>query len=115
MPTQQMNLTPERDAAVLGVPIALGKDAADGALPERAAAGPKGAPRPNVLGLLKLYGRALWEWRQRRSFPATVHDLSERELIDIGLTRGEIDCVTRHRAIDRLRDSTTYLWIGPGV
>ncbi len=25
MPTQQMNLTPERDAAVLGVPIALGK------------------------------------------------------------------------------------------
>jgi hypothetical protein len=39
------------------------------------------------------------------------HDLSDRELMDIGVTRGEIDCVAGHRAIDRLGDRTTYLWI----
>jgi hypothetical protein len=29
--------------------------------------------------------------------------------MDIGLTRGEIDYLTPERAIDRLRDSTSYL------
>jgi hypothetical protein len=29
--------------------------------------------------------------------------------MDIGLTRGEIDCIAPERAIDRLRDGTRYL------
>jgi uncharacterized protein YjiS (DUF1127 family) len=33
-----------------------------------------------------------------------LHDLSDRELMDIGVTRGEIDYIARHRAIDTLRD-----------
>ncbi|WP_373565261.1 DUF1127 domain-containing protein [Bradyrhizobium sp. YCK136] len=43
-----------------------------------------------------------------------MQDLSDRELMDIGLTRGEIDYLTPERAIDRLRDGTTGLW-GRGV
>jgi len=31
--------------------------------------------------------------------------------MDIGVTRAEIDCIAAHRAIDRLRDGTTLLWI----
>ena len=117
MPTQQKDLTSERDAALLdvGLAIALVQDAAGDTLPETDATGLTGASTRRVSNLLKRYRRAFREWRQRRSFPAAVHDLSERELMDIGLTRGEIDCIARHRAIDRLRDSTVYLWIGPGV
>lgn len=40
----------------------------------------------------------------------TLHDLSDRELMDIGLTRSEIDCIAPERAIERLRDSTRTLW-----
>jgi uncharacterized protein YjiS (DUF1127 family) len=116
MPIQQKDFTSEPDAARLdvGLSIALLKDA-DGALPERDAAGPTVASTPSVPSLLKPYWRAFWEWRRRRSFPATVHDLSDRELMDIGLTRAEIDCIARHPALDRLRDSAVYLWIGPGL
>ena len=35
--------------------------------------------------------------------------LSDRELMDIGLTRDEIDYITPQRAIDRIRDSAMYL------
>jgi uncharacterized protein DUF1127 len=41
----------------------------------------------------------------------SLHDLSDRELMDIGVTRAEIDRIAGHRAIDRLRDGTTHLWI----
>jgi uncharacterized protein YjiS (DUF1127 family) len=128
MPTQQTNLTSgtERDAAVLGLDlsIALVKEAMDDtlatarpnasiaalddALSEKDAAG---ASTRSVLSLLKRYWRAFQERRQRQSLRATLHDLSDRELMDIGVTRGEIDYIARHRAIDTLRDSTTHLWI----
>lgn len=61
-----------------------------------------------LLSLLKRYWRAYWE--QRGSPRLTLHDLSDRELMDIGLTRGEIDCIAPERAIERLRDSTRTLW-----
>jgi uncharacterized protein YjiS (DUF1127 family) len=122
MPTQQTNLTSEteQDAAVLGLDlsIALVKEALgdtltaarpnasiaalDDALSERDA-GRTAASTRNVLSLFKRYWRA---FRERR-----LHDLSDRELMDIGVTRGEIDYIAPHRAIDRLRDSTTHLWI----
>jgi uncharacterized protein YjiS (DUF1127 family) len=126
MPTQQTNLTSEteRDAAVLGLDldlsIALVKEAMDGtlaaarpnasiaalddALSEKDAAGLTAASTRSVLSLLKRYWRAFQERRQRQSLRTTLHDLSDRELMDIGVTRGEIDYIARHRAIDTLRD-----------
>jgi hypothetical protein len=35
--------------------------------------------------------------------------------MDIGLTEGDIDYIVAHRAIERLRDGTTYPWLLPGV
>jgi uncharacterized protein YjiS (DUF1127 family) len=97
MPPQQTNFTSgtERDAAGLGLdlPIAL----------------PTAASTRNVLGLLKRYWRALQERRQRQSLRAGLAYLSDRELMDIGLTRDEIDYITPQRAIDRIRDSAMYL------
>ena len=40
-----------------------------------------------------------------------MRDLSERQLMDIGLTPGDIDYIAAHRAVERLRDGTTYLWM----
>jgi uncharacterized protein YjiS (DUF1127 family) len=31
--------------------------------------------------------------------------------MDIGLTPGDIDYIAAHRAVERLRDGTTYLWM----
>ena len=129
MPPQQTNLTSETDAAGLGLDlsIALVNDAThdalaaarpnapiaalDDVLSEKDAAGPTAASTRGVSSLLKRFWRAILERRQRRSLRGSLHDLSDRELMDIGLTRDEIDYITPHRAIDKLRDSTTYLWI----
>ncbi|RTM13487.1 MAG: DUF1127 domain-containing protein [Bradyrhizobiaceae bacterium] len=59
-----------------------------------------------VLSLLRRYWRAFQERRPR----ITLQDLSDRELMDIGLTRGEIDSLAPERAIDRLRDNARTLW-----
>jgi uncharacterized protein YjiS (DUF1127 family) len=40
------------------------------------------------------------ERRERQKLRATLSDLSDRELMDIGTTRGEIDYVASHRGID---------------
>jgi len=131
MPTQRTSLTSEteRDAAVLGLDlsIALVKEAMDDTfaavranashaalddvVSEKDAAGLTAASTRSVSSLLKRYWRAFQERRQRQSVRATLHDLSDRELMDIGVTRGEIDDIARHRVIDTLRDRTTYLWI----
>ena len=131
MPTQQTNLTSktEPDAAVpvLDLSIAVVKEAMDGtlatarphasiaalhdAVSEKDAAGLTAASTRSVLGLLERYWRAFQERRQRQGVRATLHDLSDRELMDIGVTRGEIEYIAAHRAIDTLRDSTTHLWI----
>ncbi|QDF39217.1 DUF1127 domain-containing protein [Bradyrhizobium symbiodeficiens] len=85
MPPQQTDITAamERDAARLRVDLSI------------------------VLSLLRRYWRAFQEWRPRSR--VTLQGLSDRELMDIGLTRGEIDCIEAERAIDRLRDRTRYL------
>jgi uncharacterized protein YjiS (DUF1127 family) len=114
MPTQQTNLTSEteRDAAVLGLDlsVALVKEAMDDALSDKDAAGLPAASTRSVSSLLKRYWRAFHEWRQRQSLRDTLHELSDRELMDIGLTRGEIDYIAGHRTVDTLKDST-HLWI----
>ena len=129
MPPRQTNLTSEtgRDAAGLGLSIALVKDAMGEALAaarpdasivalrddlsEKDAAGPPAASTRSLLSLLKGYWRAFQERCQRQSLRASLHDLSDRRLMDIGLTRAEIDCIAAHRAIDRLRDGTMHLWM----
>jgi uncharacterized protein YjiS (DUF1127 family) len=114
MPTQQTKPTSEagRDAAGVGLDfsIALTIAALDGALSEKDAAGPPATSAPSVLSLLRRYWRAFQERRQRRRLRATLHGLSERELMDIGVTSAEIDCIAAHRAFDRLRDGATY-WV----
>lgn len=130
MPPQQTNVTSEaeRDAAALrlGPSIALPNDAThegmaaarlnasmatlDDPLPETDAAGPTAVSTRSVLSSLKRYWRALGEGRRRQRLGAALHELSDRELMDIGLTRSEIDYITPQRAIDTLRDSTVYLW-----
>ena len=121
MPPQLTNISPgiEGDAARRGVALSIvhAKDAIDQALAARLkasaraldedAAGPAAASTRSVFGLIKQAWLALLE-RHQSSRP-TLQDLSDRELMDIGLTRGEIDCIAPGRAIDALRDRTRYL------
>jgi uncharacterized protein YjiS (DUF1127 family) len=39
----------------------------------------------------------LFQWRKRRRLLPKLHDLSDRELMDIGITRSEIDYLDSHR------------------
>lgn len=87
--------------------------ALDGALSEKGASGSVTSSVRNVLRLLNRSWRAFQERRQNPQ--VTLQDLSDRELMDIGLTRGEIDYISPQRAIDRLRDSTRYLWSRGGM
>jgi len=131
MPPQQTNLTSGtgRDAAGLGLDLsiasvkdgmgeALAAARPDGsivaprdALSEKDAAGAPAASTRSVSNLLRGYWRAFQNWRQRRRLRAGLHDLSDRGLMDIGVTRAEIDYIAAHRAIDRLRDGTAQLWM----
>ena len=135
MPPQQTNLTSEtgRDAAGLRLNLAIGlvKDVSGNALAEacpdasiaalrdafseKEAAGPPVASPRSVPSLLQGYWRAFRKRRQRERLRVSLHDLSDRELMDIGLTRSDIDHIVAGRAIDRLRDGTTYLWMSRGV
>ena len=129
MPPQLTDISPgiEGDAARRGLNLSIvqAKSAVDqalaarlkasaaaleNALSEEDAAGP--AAR-SVLGLLKQYWSAFWRRRQGRRL--ALQDLSDRELMDIGLTRGEIDSLAPQRAIDTLRDSTLHLWSRGGT
>ena len=128
MPPRQTNLTSEtgRDAARRGrdLSIALVKDAnalaaarpdasiaaLRDALSEKDAAGPPAASTRSVLSLLRGYWRTFQQQRQRQRLRASLDELSDRELMDIGVTRAEIDCIAAHRAIARLRNGTMLLW-----
>ncbi|WP_375313674.1 DUF1127 domain-containing protein [Bradyrhizobium sp. A5] len=91
MPPQQSNISSgiERDAARLRLDLSV------------------------VLSPLRRYWRAFQERRQRSR--VNLQDLNDRELMDIGLTRGEIDYITPERAIDALRDRATGLWSRGGM
>jgi len=110
MPTQQTSVTseagcddarPRPDAS-----IAAPRDAVS----EKEAAGPPMASTPGILSLLHGYWRALQRWRRREGFRINLHNLSDRELMDIGLTRNDIDYIVADRAIERLRDSLMSPW-----
>ena len=53
-----------------------------------------------VSSFFKTYWGAFQERRKRQRLRATLCDLSDRELMDIGTTRGEIDYVASNRGID---------------
>jgi uncharacterized protein YjiS (DUF1127 family) len=114
MPPQQTNPTsePGRDAAGLHVDVAMAS--AKGALPEEATAGPPVVSTRNILRWLKEYWRALRERRQRNRLRLGLRDLNDRQLMDIGLTQGDIDCIAAHRAFEELKDGTAYLWPSRG-
>ena len=133
MPPQQTNITSETEGDAAGLclerPIALVRNAEalaaarldasiatlDDASSVKDAAGPTAASTRNVLGLLKRYWRAFQQRCLRQSLRAGLAYLSDKELMDIGLSRSEIDYLTPQRAIDRLRDSTIYLWNRGGM
>ena len=56
--------------------------------------------RRQVYSPLETYWSAFHEWRKRQRVLATLCDLSDRELIDIGIARGEIDYVASHQGCD---------------
>lgn len=49
---------------------------------------------------LEPYWDAFQEWRKRRRLLADLRDLSDRELMDIGIARSEIDYLTSHPYCD---------------
>jgi uncharacterized protein YjiS (DUF1127 family) len=62
--------------------------------------GQTAASTRRVSRFFKRYWSAFQEWRKRQRLRATLCDLSDRELMDIGTTRGEIDYVASNRDID---------------
>ena len=54
----------------------------------------------DVFSLVRRYWGAFQERRKRQRLIANLCDLSDRELMDIGTTRGEIDYVASNRGID---------------
>lgn len=64
-----------------------------------------------ALDLLRRCWRGFQKQYQRHRLRKALSDLSDRDLQDIGLTRGEIECIAAHRAIDRLRGRTNDPWI----
>ena len=56
--------------------------------------------RRQVYSPLETYWNAFQEWRKREKLRTQLCRLTESELADIGVTRGEIDYVTSHRGTD---------------
>ena len=123
MPPQQSNRSSQtgRDAAMLGrlamddAVAAARPDAsiaaAGGTLSEQNAAGAAAASTRHIWRWLERHWSAFQKRRRRRSLRAALHELSDRELMDIGVRREQIDCISRRRAIDTLGDSTAHLWV----
>lgn len=58
------------------------------------------APRQRVSSIFKRYWAAFQEHRNRRRLQTTLWNLSDRELTDMGTTRGEIDYVASNPDTD---------------
>jgi uncharacterized protein YjiS (DUF1127 family) len=56
--------------------------------------------KATVLQPLEAYWDAFCEWRKRERLRAQLCRLTDGELMDIGITRGEIDYVASNRTID---------------
>ncbi|MGJ4886662.1 DUF1127 domain-containing protein [Bradyrhizobium sp. HKCCYLRH3099] len=81
---------------------------------DKDAAAPPGA----AAGLISWLGQswqAFQESRRRRKLRAHLRDLSEAQLLDIGLSRSDIEHLAAHRALERLKYDTTHLMMSRGV
>ena len=56
--------------------------------------------RRQVYSPLEIYWAAFQEWRKRERLRTRLCRLTDSELMDIGITRGEIDYVASNRGID---------------
>ena len=56
--------------------------------------------RRQVYSPLETYWNAFQEWRKREKLRTQLCRLTDSELADIGVTRGEIDYVASHRGCD---------------
>jgi len=66
-----------------------------------------------VLSLFERYWNMVQERRKREERRVDLWELSDRELMDIGITRGEIDYVASNRSIDPrgdISDMHLQLW-----
>ena len=61
--------------------------------------GPATLKRP-YYRLFQAYWDAFREWRQRETLRTQLCRLTDGELMDIGIMRGEIDYVATNRAVD---------------
>ena len=66
---------------------------------EIAGPGPTTAKR-QVYSPLERYWIAFQEWRKRERRRAELCRLTDSELIDIGITRGEVDYIASNRSFD---------------
>ncbi len=57
------------------------------------------AKRP-VYSPFEAYWNSFQEWRKRDRLRTELHRLTDSELLDIGISRGEIDYVASHRDTD---------------
>jgi uncharacterized protein YjiS (DUF1127 family) len=113
MPPQQTSRTsgPDRGAAGLRFDFASTEDA----LSEKQAAGPPAGSTRGALRWLRGYWRAFRERRQRNKSRESLRGLSDRQLMDIGIPPGDIECIVAYRAFEGLRDGTSYPWLSRGV
>ena len=58
------------------------------------------APARLGLILLKSCWAAFCEWRAREKLVVRLYELSDWELHDIGITRGEVNYIASHRSIE---------------
>ncbi len=65
--------------------------------------------------LIRRCWRAFQSWRLRQRSTSNFQNLSDRQLMDIGLTRGDIDSVNPDRAVDRIRARAVDLWSRGGM
>ncbi|MGY4308219.1 uncharacterized protein YjiS (DUF1127 family) [Bradyrhizobium sp. USDA 4369] len=82
---------------------------------ENSGAGPPGTPLWSLFRLLAGGWRAFQDSRRRERLRASLCGLSERELMDIGLTPGDIDHIVAFRAFETRRNDVMNPWQGRGV
>ncbi len=58
------------------------------------------APMRRAFRLFIRYWKMLRKWQERNALRDVLYNLSDRELHDIGTTRGEIEHVARSRCVD---------------
>ena len=63
--------------------------------------------RRQVYSPLETYWNAFQEWRKRERLRSQLCLLTDSELMDIGITRGEIDHVASNRSIEDMPNTAT--------